>query len=73
MAREIAELTEKQHAHVLRDVRLMFSALNIPESNFGSGYLDAQNQQRTEYVLPKAHVFCLMGGSTSPVTQRRKR
>ncbi|HBQ8785706.1 TPA: Rha family transcriptional regulator [Klebsiella quasipneumoniae subsp. quasipneumoniae] len=60
--REIAELTEKEHRNVLRDVRSMFSALNLGVLNFEQTYLDVQNKEQVEYVLPKAHVFCLMGG-----------
>jgi len=60
--REIAELTEKEHRNVLRDVRSMFSALNLSALNFEQTYLDVQNKEQVEYVLPKAHVFCLMGG-----------
>lgn len=60
--REIAELTEKEHRNVLRDVRSMFSALNLGALNFEQTYLDVQNKEQVEYVLPKAHVFGLMGG-----------
>ncbi|WP_335903016.1 Rha family transcriptional regulator [Shewanella algae] len=49
---EIAELTGKRHAHVCRDIRSMLEQLGTAESKFGSGYFDANNQQRTHHVKP---------------------
>lgn len=43
---EIAEVTGKQHAHVMRDIRNLLSQ-GIAESNFGLGsYTDANGQER---------------------------
>lgn len=60
--REIAEITDKRHGHVKRDVKVMTDTLNLPLSNFGQGYLDVNGQEQIEYVLPKNLVFCLIGG-----------
>ncbi|MBO2565747.1 Rha family transcriptional regulator [Shewanella algae] len=54
--REIAELTGKKHAHICRDIRSMLEQLGTTESKFGSGYFDANNQQRTEYLLPRRDI-----------------
>lgn len=59
---EIHELTGKSHAHVMRDIRKLLDELGIPESKFGSGYLDAQNQQRPCFNLPRREVDILLTG-----------
>lgn len=61
-SREIAELTGKRHADVLRDVRNMLNQLGLAERSFASGYLDANNQQRTEYLLPRRECEILVTG-----------
>lgn len=57
---EIAEVTGKQHAHVMRDIRNLLSQ-GVAESNFGLGsYTDANNQERPLFNLtPKG---CLILG-----------
>lgn len=61
-SREIAQLTGKQHAHVCRDIQRMLDELQIAQSKFGSGYLDAQNQRRRCFVLPKRECLILATG-----------
>ncbi|BCV45602.1 Rha family transcriptional regulator [Shewanella algae] len=61
-SREIAELTGKKHAHICRDIRSMLEQLGTAESKFGSGYFDANNQQRTEYLLPRRECEILVCG-----------
>lgn len=41
---EIAELTGKQHKHVLRDIQQVFAEVGIDESKFGCIYLDTYNR-----------------------------
>ena len=50
---EVAELTGKQHAHIMRDIRNIISQLDeIGQSNFGeTSYKDAQNQERPMFNL----------------------
>ena len=50
-SREIAEVTGKQHAHVLRDTRNLIEQ-GVDESNYGLGsYLDSYGKPRPEYTL----------------------
>jgi phage regulator Rha-like protein len=49
-SREIADLVEKQHAHVMRDIRKM--ADDLGESNFGlATYTDKQGKEQLIEVL----------------------
>jgi phage antirepressor YoqD-like protein len=59
---EIHKLTGKAHTNVLRDIRKMLEELEIPELMFESGYLDAQNQQRVCFKLPRREVDILLTG-----------
>jgi len=55
-SREIAELTGKQHKHVMADIRKMLDELNQP--NFRPvEYLDAKGERRPEYQLPKRELI----------------
>lgn len=61
---EIAELTGKEHKHVMRDIRKMAEELN--GSNFGlvdeEMYKDAKGETRTLYRLDRKHTFVLVAG-----------
>ena len=61
-SREIAELTGKRHSDVCRDVRVMLEQVNIDERKFASVYMDAKNEARTEYRLPKDLTITLVSG-----------
>ncbi len=61
-SRDIAEVTEKKHAHVCRDIRKMCDELEISQSKFGSSYLNSRNQEQTEYMLDRKHADCLALG-----------
>jgi Rha family phage regulatory protein len=61
-SREIAELTGKDHGHVLRDIRAMLESLDLGESTFGCTYFDAQNKERPEFKLPYDETVCLLTG-----------
>lgn len=58
--REIAELTGKQHAHVMRDTRNMLEALGKDVSNFGSIFKDASKRSQEEFNLPKRETLILV-------------
>ncbi|MHB0822915.1 phage regulatory protein/antirepressor Ant [Novacetimonas hansenii] len=61
-SREISELTGKQHAHVMRDIRAMLEQVGEGQSKFGSTYLDAQGKARECYNLPKNLTLNLITG-----------
>jgi phage regulator Rha-like protein len=62
--RDIAEITGKQHAHVMRDARAMLVELHGEDglSKFGSSYRNAQNKEQPEYLLPKRETLILASG-----------
>lgn len=62
---EIAELTGKQHAHVMRDIRAMLGELHGEGgvSNFGDTQTNPQNKQSYPiYRLPKRETLILVSG-----------
>lgn len=66
---EIAELTGKQHAHIMRDIRALLSQ-GVAESNFGLGsYTDANGQERPLFNLTKKG--CLILASVTMQTPRK--
>ncbi|ATO57141.1 Rha family transcriptional regulator [Bartonella sp. 1-1C] len=68
-SREIAQLCDKQHKHIMRDIRQMLEELN--GSKFGlvdfcGYYLDNKGEKRACYNLPKRECLILVSGySTS--------
>jgi phage regulator Rha-like protein len=44
-SREIAELTEKRHADVMRDIRNMLSQLELTADGYAQNCADPQNRQ----------------------------
>lgn len=59
---EIAEVTGKQHAHVMRDIRNLLSQ-GVAESNFGLGsYTDANGQERPLFNLTPKGCLILASG-----------
>ena len=64
-SREIAELTGKQHAHVMRDICKMLIDLEEEDgdaSRFGGIYRDAYEREKPEYHLPKRQSLILVSG-----------
>lgn len=61
-SREIAELTGKNHADVMRDIRVMLQGLDEVESKF-AGYYTALNGKRNPlFNLPKRETMILVSG-----------
>ena len=61
-SREIAEITDKRHPDVKRDIEVMLGQLQEDVSKFARIYLDSMNRQQTEYLLDKEHTECLITG-----------
>jgi len=69
-SREIAELCEKRHPDVMRDVRNMLEALHLGLSSFAHSYLNAQNKEQPEYRLPRDLTMTLVTGYSIPLRKR---
>lgn len=61
-SREIAELTGKEHKHVLADVRNMLAELGEDGPGFRRIYFDSMNRQQTEFVLTRELTETLLIG-----------
>jgi|WetSurMetagenome_2_1015567.scaffolds.fasta_scaffold259648_1 phage regulator Rha-like protein len=60
---EIAELINKNHGHICRDIQEMFSHLNgRDQSSFGSVYIDGNGEERRCYKLPYRETMILISG-----------
>jgi phage regulator Rha-like protein len=59
---EIAELVDKNHADVLRDIRNMLVELGIGERIFAGSYLSTQNKALPCFNLPRREVEILLTG-----------
>ena len=59
---EIAELTGKQHKHVIRDIRNMLNQLEIQSAQFWADYKDSKGRTYQCYHLPKDETLCLVSG-----------
>lgn len=55
-SREIAELTDKEHFHVRRDIETMLVELERDALTFQSIYLDTLNREQIEYVLDPGRI-----------------
>lgn len=63
---EIAKLTDKQHSHVMRDIKNMLEQLEISQSNFGGTYKDAQEKDRPCFNLNEELTLTLTSGYSIP-------
>ncbi len=62
-SREIAELTGKEHKHILRDARAMLSELGLAEQGYAQNWTDPQNGQSYPMLaLPKDLTITLVAG-----------
>ncbi|MGA2491999.1 MAG: Rha family transcriptional regulator [Roseiarcus sp.] len=60
---EVAELTGKQHGHVLRDAEAMLATLKKDRSNFGGIFFDCYGRPQPCLNLPKLECLTLVTGS----------
>lgn len=62
-SREIAELCEKEHRHVARDIEVMFEQLEIDTKGYAQIWTHPQNgQSYREFLLPKDLTLTLVAG-----------
>ena len=67
---QIAEITNKQHAHVMRDIRNLLEQ-GVDESNFGLiNYTDNRNRQQSCYELTKKGCLILASGYDALLRER---
>lgn len=70
-SREIAELCEKEHKHVLRDVKAMLEQLGESEGGYAQIWTHPQNgQQYPEYLLPRDLTLTLVAGYNVKLRKR---
>lgn len=70
-SREIAELTEKEHFHVMRDIRTMLKGLELAEEGYIQNWRHPQNGQTYEmFGLPKDLTITLVSGYNVQVRHR---
>lgn len=58
----IAEITGKDHSHVMRDIRNVLEEAGIDESKFGGIYLDAYKREKPCYLLPRRECDLVISG-----------
>jgi hypothetical protein len=61
-SREIAELTGKDHKHVLTDIRSMLTGLGLDSAGFAAQYQDSTGRSLPMFVLPKSLTLTLASG-----------
>jgi phage antirepressor YoqD-like protein len=69
-SREIAELTGKDHAHVMRDTRNMLEVLKKDASSFGGIYQDAYGRDKPCFNLDRELTMTLVSGYDIPLRHR---
>lgn len=61
-SREIAELTGKQHKHVMADIQTMCDQLEIQSADFLADYIDGRGRKQPCYQLDRYHTEVLVTG-----------
>lgn len=70
-SREIAQLTEKEHKHVMRDIDTMFEALEIDPLGYVQRWTHPQNGQSYRiYALPEELTLTLVAGYNAKIRLR---
>ena len=69
-SREIAELTEKRHDHVKRDIENMLAELQKDIPSFGGIYMDSMNREQVEYRLDRELTETLITGYSIPLRHK---
>lgn len=66
-SREIAELTEKRHDNVRRDIEKMLEELGEDILKFEGIYLDSMNREQKQYLLNRELTETLLLGYSAPL------
>lgn len=66
-SREIAELTDKEHKNVKRDIEKTLSELGEDKLKFERIYFDSMNRPQTEYFLNREMTEVLLMGYSAPL------
>ncbi|MGQ2994259.1 Rha family transcriptional regulator [Variovorax sp.] len=70
-SREVAELTGKEHFHVMRDIRVMLGELSLAEVGYIQNWRHPQNGQLyEEFALPKDLTITLVSGYSVAMRHR---
>lgn len=69
-SREIAELTGKDHKHVLRDIRDVLDQLEIDSAQFWAQYIDSTGRSLSMFNLPKDLTTTLVSGYSIPMRHK---
>lgn len=59
---DIARITEKEHRHVMRDIRQVFEDAGIDQTKFGQVYLAGNGQQQPCFILPRRECDLVISG-----------
>lgn len=69
-SREIAEITEKEHKNVIREIRKMLDGLGITGLIFERSYRDSTGRALPEFHLPKDLTLTLVAGYSVQLRHR---
>lgn len=69
-SREIAELTGKEHWHVMRDIRNMLVVLKKDASSFGGIYQDRHGREKPCFNIDRDLTMTLVSGYDIPLRHR---
>ena len=67
---EVAQLCEKRHDHVMRDIRRMLDDLGEAHPNFGGSYQDSTGRTLPCFNLNRDLTDCLLTGYSSPARMK---
>jgi phage antirepressor YoqD-like protein len=69
-SKEIAELTEKQHKDVMRDIRVMLDDLDETSAQFCADVQDSYGRKQPAFTLPKDLTLTLVAGYNVKLRKR---
>ncbi|WP_210474007.1 Rha family transcriptional regulator [Vibrio crassostreae] len=73
LSNELADVTDKHHAHILQDIRKLLSNPEYQQSepySFESTYEDTRGRNQTNYTLSKKDAEFLLVGYSIPIRQK---